>query len=160
MVLVFRMISDEQDDFLREFEVGSRQSFYDFHQAIQANLGYDASQIASFFLCNEQWEKLVEITLTGLSDEESGELLLMDREVVGKHVKNLKQRLLYVFDIFNERAFFIQLSAKKETSGPGSLPKCTGSKGKAPDQIMMDRIFPEGDEDSLFNEGEDDEDGD
>ena len=154
MILVFRMISDEHEDFLREFEVGSRQSFFEFHKAIQENLGYDESQIASFFLCNEQWEKLLEITLIGLSDEESGDLLLMDREAVGFHVKDLKQKLLYVFDIFNERAFFIELYEKKEPTGHISYPKCTASKGEPPPQIMMDRIFTGGNLANLDEEEE------
>ena len=78
MVSVFRLISDELDNFRRDFEIKSDQSFYDLHIAIQNNLCYDKSQVASFFICDDNWEKLQEITLVGISDEESHKLLFMD----------------------------------------------------------------------------------
>ena len=141
MVSVFRLISDELDNFWRDFEIKSDQSFYDLHVAIQNNLCYDKSQIASFFLCEDNWEKLQEITLVGISDEESHKLLFMDKETIQDHVRDLKQKLLYVYDFFNERAFFIELKEIREEAGTATYPFCSSGKGNPPQQILMDQIF-------------------
>ena len=141
MVSVFRLISDELDNFRRDFEIKSDQSFYDLHIAIQNNLCYDKSQVASFFICDDNWEKLQEITLVGISDEESHKLLFMDKEAIKKHVWNVRQKLLYVFDFFNERAFFIELVEIREKDSTATYPFCSFAKGKPPQQILMDQIF-------------------
>ena len=63
MIYKLRMISHEEEQFVRDFEVLSGQTFYDLHVAIQKELRFDTSQIASFYLCNDKWEKEIEITL-------------------------------------------------------------------------------------------------
>jgi len=141
MVSVFRLISDELDNFRRDFEIKSDQKFYDLHIAIQNNLCYDKSQVASFFICDDHWEKLQEITLVGISDEESHRLLFMDKETIQNHVTDLRQKLLYVFDFFNERSFFIELVEIKEADDSATYPVCITAKGKPPQQILMDQIF-------------------
>ena len=70
MIYKFRLLSSEKDDFVRDFEVSSDQTFYDLHLVIQYNCHYDTSQIASFYLCNSDWEKENEITLFELSEEQ------------------------------------------------------------------------------------------
>jgi hypothetical protein len=168
MVYKFRLISNEKEDFIRDFEVRSDQSFYDLHQAIQKNLYYDQSQIASFFLCNDRWEKAQEITLFDLSDEPDQKTMVMDNTRFSEHIHELKQKLLYVFDVFNERAFFIEVAEIKEDSPGKSYPACTLSKGSPPVQIIMDQVFltrdpslnfddtgiETTDEDSLFNDSD------
>jgi len=141
MLYRFRLISNEEEDFLRDFEVSGTHTFYDFHMAIQNEMKYDKSQISSFFLCNEDWEKEREITLFGLSDEEIPELLIMDKEKIGDHIHEKKQKLLYVFDVFNERSFYIEvLDILKEPALP-SPPRCCKSRGHAPQQILLDQMF-------------------
>jgi len=166
LIYKFRLISNEKEDFIRDFEVRSDQSFYDLHQTIQKNLHYDQSQIASFFLCNDQWEKEQEITLFDLSDEPGQKTMVMDSTIFSDHIRKLKQKLLYVFDVFNERAFFIQVAEIKEDSPGKSYPACTLSKGSPPAQIIMDQVslsrdpslnindnsIETTDEDSLFND--------
>lgn len=137
----FRLLSNEVDDFIRDFEVRSDQTFYDLHLAIQKNLHWDYSQIASFFFCNNQWEKEQEITLFDLSDEPATQTILMDSTKFSDYIKALKQKLLYVFDIFNERIFFIEVVEIKEDSPDKTYPSCTYSEGSPPIQIIMDQIF-------------------
>ena len=145
MVYKFRLLSDEKENFARDFEVRSNQTFYDLHQVIQKNLHYDQSQVASFFICNDQWEKEQEITLFDLSDESLYNPIAMGNAIFSDHITGLKQKLLYVFDFFNERAFFIEVvDIQKETPGK-TYPVCTLSRGSPPEQIIMDQIYNEGD---------------
>jgi len=141
MVLKFRLISNEQDDFIRDFEILDDQTFFDFHMAVQTNLYFDKSQIASFFICNKDWEKEQEVTLFELSDEEHAAVLVMDNTVLGDHAPEVNDKLLYVYDVFNERLFFIELVEKSMPDPAVKYPRCTYERGHAPQQILMDPIF-------------------
>jgi hypothetical protein len=141
MIYKLRLLSSEKDDFIRDFEVRSDQTFYDLHLAIQKNCLYDASQIASFFLCNNEWEKENEITLFELTEEHFKGSLIMDNSIFSEHITGLKQKLLYVFDVFNERAFFIEVVEIRDEVPSKSFPICTLSQGSPPVQILLDEVF-------------------
>lgn len=144
MVFKFRLISNEQDEFVRDFEILDNQTFFDFHMAIQENLRFDRTQIASFIICNQDWEKIREITLFELMDEEEeqGEMLVMDSSRLKDQVSGVHDKLLYVFDVFNERILFIELVDTSIPNPAGRYPKCTYENGHPPQQILMDPIFP------------------
>jgi hypothetical protein len=145
MVLKFRLISNEEDDFVRDFEILAEQTFFDFHMAIQDNLHFDKSQIASFFTCSQEWEKEQEITLFELSEEESARVITMENAVVGEQAMEIHDKLIYVFDVFNERLFFMELVEKKEKDPSKEYPLCSFEKGHAPQQLLMDQLFGERD---------------
>ncbi len=141
MVLKFRLISNEQDDFIRDFEILARQTFFQFHMAIQDNLHFDKSQIASFITCNKEWEKEQEIALFELTEEESAEVITMDNARIGDFLKNVRDKMIYVFDVFNERLFFIELVEIHKKDPSKKYPLCCLEKGHAPQQILMDQLF-------------------
>ena len=143
MIFKFRLLSSEKDDFVRDFDVSSSQTFYDLHLAIQKDCNYDPSLIASFFICNSDWEKETEITLFELAEEPGKVTLAMDNSVLSDHITGLKQRLLYVFDIFNERAFFIEVVGIRDDDPSRSYPRCTLSEGSPPIQILLEEPIPE-----------------
>lgn len=139
MVFKFRLISDEERDFIRDIELLSDQTFYDFHRALTHNLHYDKSQIASFFISNEKWEKLEEITLFDMSEGGmDGKVHVMDKTYLNEFIKIPKQRLLYVFDFFNERLFFIELVDILENKEKHAYPRFTLEKGTPPQQLLID----------------------
>jgi hypothetical protein len=152
MIFKFRLLSSEKDDFVRDFEVRSNQNFYDLHMAIQKNCGYDDSQIASFFLCTNDWEKETEITLFELSEELGKGILAMNNSILSDHITGLKQRLLYIFDIFNERAFFIEVVGIKDEDSSKSYPRCTLSAGSSPVQVLPDEPIPKKEQNDQWNE--------
>lgn len=133
MVYKFVVLSDEDESFVREFEFLDSHTLLDFHHVIQDELEFDKSQMASFFLATDNWEKEEEFTLfdmgTGSSTMESAIL----EEIIFK--KN--QKLLYIFDFFNERALFIEYAGEfKEIDGK-EYPQCTNSKGLPPKQVIF-----------------------
>ena len=141
MVLKFRLISNEQDDFVRDFEILAEQTFFDLHMAIQGNLHFDKSQIASFFICNQNWEKEQEITLFELTEEESARVITMENASINDHMHEVHDKMVYVFDVFNERMFFIELAAKQAKDTSKVYPLCSFEKGQAPQQLLMDQLF-------------------
>jgi hypothetical protein len=145
MVFKFRLISNEQDDFIRDFEILADQTFFQLHLAIQGNLHFDKSQIASFFTCNGDWEKEQEITLFELSDEETAKVITMDNALIRDYMHDIHDKMIYVFDVFNERLFFIELVDILNKDPSKKYPVCCFEKGRPPHQILMDQLFGTGD---------------
>lgn len=159
MIYKFRLITNESEDFFRDIEIKDDQTFLDFHKAIQFVCKYDASQMSSFFTTDEEWSKGEEITLVDMEagEGEGAEKHIMEESVLKDFISEKKERLLYVFDFFSERAFFIELMDIVEEDPDISYPTCTNAKEKAPEQIKVE----EADMDDLFtDEFNDDDDKD
>jgi hypothetical protein len=105
----------------------------DFHNQIQDELEFDKSQMASFFMATDNWEKEEEFTLfdmgTGSSTMEVGVL----EDVIFR--KN--QKLIYVFDFFNERSLFVEYTGEVKEIEGREYPSCTNSKGIPPKQVVF-----------------------
>lgn len=151
MIYRFRILSNEEEGFLREIEVLSSQSFLDFHTAIQQSVGYDQSQMCSFFLSDESWEKGLEITLLDMGDYPGLEMIEMKNTVLSEHITDKGQRLLYVFDFFSERAFFIELVDLIPKGPDAGFPRCAMSEGKVPQQIKISDFNDGLPEDDFFD---------
>lgn len=159
MIYKFRMLSDEDELFLRDFEVDSESTFLTFHKAIQENLGFDPGQLASFFLADEQWNKGMELTLIDMQNDTQMAAIPMESVKIKELITTRKERLLYVYDIFTDRSLFIELIDILEPKPNVNYPVCTASVGDAPIQMAEDFTFeddiPIGEPneiDELFNE--------
>ena len=152
MVFHFLILSGEDEHFIREILIDAKSSFLDFHKAIQESVAYDQGQLASFFLSDDDWGKGQEITLMQM--DEQSESLLMDEQTLNAYIDEPKDRLIYTFDFFGNRGFFVELL---NISGERDLkdPALVRAEGDAPDQILMDEFG--GDETDLFDFEEEDE---
>jgi len=155
MTYIFRFLLPQEKEFMTDIAVPSSFSFFDFHQTVQEFFKYDKGQMASFIITDDQWNKLKEIAMVDF-EKEDGESP-MKAYKLSDIFKKEGQRMLYVFDFFSERAFFVQLSEIQEDKSvsKGSLLKL---EGRIPDQIKIDLDFPnvgdEEDEDD-FNDFDD-----
>jgi hypothetical protein len=135
MIFNFRIVSDEVDNFKREINIDSTATFLDLRNAICDSTGYDKNQFSSFFLCDDAWEKKLEITSDDMDFDADQEFELMDDAILSDLIEDEGQKLLYVFDYMTERAFFVVMTEMV----PGRTlkdPVCTLSVGKAPAQTM------------------------
>ena len=137
MIFKFRILSAEVNDFVRDFEIRSDQTFYDFHKAIQETLNWDKSQMASFFLSNDEWQKGTEITLMEMFDDEFSENIVMDVALMSEFIKEKYQKLLYVFDFFTERYFFVEMVQSYKNTDE-EYPRCVKSEGEPPLQVLIE----------------------
>lgn len=134
MIFKFTIISDEKDEFLRIIEIDSEASFLDLHNSILESINYDNNQMTSFFICNDDWEKEKEITLVEMESSSEYDNLVMEDTVLDELLTDEKQKLLYVFDMISDRAFFMELTEII----PGKdldEPVCIVSEGTPPKQI-------------------------
>ena len=67
----FRITSDDVEDFLRDIEILSNQTFEQFHYFIVETLEFKQSELASFFICDQKWRRKHEITLMDMGDDDS-----------------------------------------------------------------------------------------
>ena len=146
MIFLFRIISDENPDFYRDLVAEGTDTFLDFHNTLQKALGYDATQLASFFICNQQWEKEQEITLIDMMQEPGVTCYIMDQVTLEEHISELNQRMLYLFDFFSDRAFFIELVEMTDQNSPHPTPFIGHSEGDPPQQLALDKLMNESQE--------------
>lgn len=160
MIYQFRIISDESKDFARELLINGEQTFLDFHNTLQKNLSFDPHQLASFFLTNKGWEKQKQITLIDMMDDGTDTCSTMDCAKIEEHVDADGQRMLYVFDFFSERSFFIELTDVLDNIESKALPKISFEHGDPPPQIDLglDNLTIDPDDDLGEDFGFDDED--
>ncbi len=135
MIYKFRLLSDEVEDFRRDIEIDSEATFLDFHNAILEAVGYPNDQMTSFFICNDNWIKELEITLEDMGSRSDEDNYVMSETVIGDHIEEEKQRLIYVFDPLADRVFFIELS-KIEFGKDIDEARCVKSIGEAPQQTL------------------------
>jgi hypothetical protein len=133
MVYKFVVLSDEDESFVREFEFLDTHSLIDFHNLIQEELEFDKSQMASFFMATDNWEKEEEFTLFDMGTGSS----TMETAVLEDIIFRKNQKLLYVFDFFNDRALFIEYTGEAKEVEGRELPNCTNSKGVPPKQVIF-----------------------
>ncbi len=168
MVYKFVVLSDEDESFVREFEFLDSHTLLDFHNLIQDELEFDKSQMASFFMATDNWEKEEEFTLFDMGTGSS----TMETAVLEDIIFRKNQKLLYVFDFFNERALFVEYNGETKEVEGREVPLCVNSKGVPPKQVIfsgtsrklynsivvsVDEDEDEPEVDELFLEGEDEE---
>ena len=157
MIYKFRMISGAEKVFLREYEIPSSYTFFSFHKFIQDDLGFDSDQLASFFITDENWNKGLELTLIDMENDAGLAAIPMESVKLSDLLKKKKDRCLYVFDIFTDRCFFIELAEIAEPAEDKDYPYCKVSVGAPPEQLELGDIsiiddFDEDNFDEITNE--------
>jgi len=141
MIYLFRIISDEDQEFCRDLVIEGSDTFLDFHHTLQENLGYDPSQLASFFITNEVWEKQQEITLIDMMQDPDLPVVIMDQVTLDEQITEASQRMIYLFDFFSDRAFFIELLETSDQTSSKDTPFIGYAKGEAPPQLSLDLLM-------------------
>jgi len=132
MIFTFRFISDEEDSFVIDVNINHNQTFEQLHNSIQETLKYDSSQLASFFITNDDWEKLQEIALVDMGNDT--DVKIMADTKIEDFFTEKNQRILYIFDYFNERLFFGSVVRTIDAESPIQLPSVSKLEGTIPPQ--------------------------
>ncbi len=154
-VFKFRIQADDQDDFLREVEIKANQTFLDLHEFMVKNLKLGGKELASFYIANDEWEKLLEITLIDMSGEvdkdvkasdETRTIFLMNQTPVNRFVKEIDQKLIYEYDFLQMRTFLMELVDIHGEDRRAKYPRLTLSRGKLE---LQENVKVEKDSDKL-----------
>lgn len=131
----FRVLLDGKEEIFRDIEIKSSQNFDDLHEIIVAAFGFDNSQMASFYISNETWDRGQEITLFDMQIEENQqeEVLVMDKTIIKSQVNFAGAHILYSYDFLNMRNFFIELiEIKVKEVKDAFYPKVVYTQGETP----------------------------
>ena len=129
-----KFISDEVEGFLRELEINEDASFLDLNKAVLQACNYPDDQMTSFFLCNDEWERGVQITREDMMAGESEDIYVMEDTRLSEFLEDEGQHLEYVFDPFNDRFFYMTIRALLSGDSQDTFDIVRG-KGEAPVQI-------------------------
>lgn len=110
MVFRFLILSDEVNDFKREIKIDSDNTFLDLYKVIIESVGYSDKELASFFLCDNKWHKGQEITLVEMDTASDEDPHTMEDCILSDYLEDEKEKLIFEFDVLNERALFMELS--------------------------------------------------
>lgn len=141
MIFLFRIISDEDPDFYRDLVAEGSDTFLEFHNTLQKDLGYDPTQLASFFITNKQWEKQKEITLIDMMQEPGLSCQTMDEVTLEECITELNQRMIYLYDFFSDRAYFIELIEMSDEVSSRDTPFIGHRQGDPPAQLALEDLF-------------------
>lgn len=156
VIVTLRMLSDEDDNFVRDYEVPLDINMLELHKFINKDLNFDDSTMSSFFLSDKNWERHTEFTLIdmgGESDNCSDTAIAMEKVVLGQVINQLHERLIYLFDMFENRAMYLEMTEAKKPNADTVYPICSFAHGAAPNQFSAE-MNPENL--SIFDEAMDD----
>jgi len=158
MILKFRIISPEKENFAIDIEIFDDSSFLELHEAIQLSCDYDPSIMTSFYVSNERWEKKEEIVMQIMDEEEQKESLLMDSTPLNRFFNHKGQRLIYIYDFFSVRLFLLEVVNIREFEKSDEsleFPICTLCSGIPPQQIKVEEISEMRYEDEITDDFDD-----
>ena len=105
----FLMVSDEAEDFKREYKISASTTFKVLHDIIIQSVGFDGRDMSSFVICDSNWNREVEITSESMDLGSDVDPITMDDTLINEYLEEERQKLLFVFDYLNERAFYLDL---------------------------------------------------
>lgn len=136
MIYRFLLVSDEVNDFRREIKIDADATFFELHQTIMNCVEYVEVEMTSFFLCDEEWRRKQEITLVEMETDSDVDSYVMEEEVLSDWLDDEKLKLMFVFDYFNDRGFYIEL-AEMILGKSLSKPSCK-KQGDPPTQFLKE----------------------
>ncbi len=149
IVFKFRMLSDENDHFVRDYEVPAEMNLVELHDFIRTTLEYEEGMV-SFYTADDRWEKQQEFTLMDMgfavgenAPRPMNEVRLRD---IMRHVHD---RLVYQFDLFGDRAYYLELMDVDSAEPDRTYPREAFAHGATPDQYEAGIAEDEG---SIFDE--------
>jgi len=161
----FRLVFEDYDEVIRDFEIKSTQFFSDLHSAIQTAIGFDNLRPSSFYMSNDNWIKGQEISTEIRKNKAGEESVLMENSRLCDFIADPHQKIYYVCDFDANWTFNIELmkilpaaDANKE------YPICVKTAGSPPRQykitIPVKSDTNENGEEELLEEDDIDEESD
>ncbi len=156
MIYRFRVILDNntEDDVFRDIEIREGDTMEDLHNVITQSFGFDGMEMASFYMCDEQWNQGEEITMMDIS-EAGNEVKTMGTTIIKNMIHEASTRLIYVYDFMNIWTFYVELGEIVEEAEGTDYPNLMFVHGQIPDEAP-EKTFEAEEDDDDFNEFDDD----
>ena len=148
IVFKYRMLSDESDNFVRDFEVYPNMTLREFSDFILGALRYDDCMV-SIFKSDAEWRPVEEFADIDMGDDVPGAPRCMDKVMLMEVNSDFHDRLIYTFDMMNNRSFYLELLDMQRPQNNLTYPRVAFEHAPVPDQYD-----PEANEEcgSIFDE--------
>jgi len=165
----FRLLFEEQEDFLRDIEIRPGQTFKDFHDIILQSVEIESHELASFFICDPGWSKQKEITLIDMGiktpdidfDDDIRKpvevpipVMIMEDVKIREVIDDPHQRILFEYNFLNPTTFFIELTKIVEGDPKKEYPICVKKEGTMAPSVAPNFLsfLDDPDEDAMLGE--------
>ena len=136
----FEISKPDSNDFRCEIAINGEQTFQQFNDKIVETLGFDSSQMASFFTLDKMGNRGREIALMEMSAEDDDEngTLVMDVTTIREVVNASCIELEYVYDFFSNKYLKVEYAGEYIGDSADVLPLCVYCEGDLPQQTEYD----------------------
>lgn len=132
MIYRFRVILDTEEDVFRDIEIEQEATLEQFHNVITQSFGFDGTEMASFYISDNQWNQGEEISLFDMS-EGNQPVRLMSKTTLIDISHKASPRLLYIYDFLNMWTFLVELAEIAEYENGRKYPNIMFTHGQLPD---------------------------
>ena len=132
MIYKFRIILDAEEDVFRDIEIEANNTLEDLHNATSQAFGFDGTEMASFYLSDEEWNQGEEIAQFDMSEGDN-EVRLMNDTIIKDLLNENERNIIYVYDFFSMWTFFVELAEIAEPEPGERYPNLLFSHGILPD---------------------------
>ncbi len=150
MIYRFRVIldNDTEEDIFRDLEIRETDTLEDLHNIITQSFGFDGSEMASFYISDDEWNQGEEISLFDMS-ETGNEVRLMNETALDDTVHEAQTKLIYVYDFLNMWTFYVELAEIAEETEGVDYPNLMFVQGQVPENAPEKLFEAENDDDDL-----------
>lgn len=140
-----RVVLDTEEDVIRTILIDNEIHLETLHQTIANSFGFKGTEMASFYLSDEEWNEGEEIPLFNMS--EAGEGASMATTFLKDVLGFVGSKMIYVYDFLKMWTFYVEvLEISEETEK--ELPLTILSLGEVPAKAP-EKSFTAENEDSL-----------
>src|SRR5690606_36683986 len=148
-----RVILDTEEEIFRDIAILDTDTLEDLHKTISNAFGFDGSEIASFYTCDDKWNQQDEIPLFDTGDIEGEQSTMQDFAL--KDILDQDQTIIiYVYDFLNMFTFFVELAAFQEQQTGENYPSLLFAHREITGIVQKE--FTADFEDDLYADFEDD----
>jgi len=144
MIYKFRVFSDINEKFLRCIEIDEEDTFLSLHDAVRSSVGFTKMEMSSFYLSNDLWDRLTQITLMDVQDGEADDIFTMEQTSLNEFLTEEGENLVYVYDFISDRVFYLVLSEIKNRNISLKYPLCSQTIGDAPVETIGEKRILKG----------------
>jgi hypothetical protein len=148
MIYRFRIIldNDTEDDIFRDIEIRKTDTLEDLHNAITQSFGFDGSEMASFYLSDNDWNQGEEISLFDVSDSLES-VRLMHETTIESVTNEDNTKLIYVYDFLSMWTFLVELGEIVDEAEGADYPNLLFVHGQIPTEAPVKEFSTEADDD-------------
>jgi len=159
MVYKFRVILDAEEDIFRDIAILEDDTLEDLHNAIFNSFGFDGSEVASFYTCDDTWNQEDEIPLFDTGDV-PGEIRTMNDYPLSSILDKQNTKIIYVYDFISMWTFLVELAAIEDEQVGVTYPETLFSHGEMPADAIEKNFEADDMHNDIYGEFEDDLDED